>query len=171
MLLSSFQIVAVVFVAVYLGRWRIGVHRRNGQSWESLIARLQHGFNARELSEHFLWKEGLSATPEDTWERIKGPRGLWAMYKNAQVMLEMASFAAQHGDVNPMTLEALRSDAMQIRTCVLKAIAQYFVDRASESVRMNAFQAASMYTGMAARMRQLLQDHAEMTLPDFVAAM
>ena len=171
MLLSSVQIVAVVFVAVYLGRWRLGVHRRNGQSWESLIARLQNGCNARELSEHFLWKEGLSATPEETWERIKGPRGLWAMYKNAQVMLEMANFAAQHGDVNPMILEALRSDAMQIRTCVLKAIAQYFVNCASESVRMSAFHAASMYTGMAARMTQLLQDNAEMTLPDFVAAM
>ena len=171
MLLSSVQIVAVVFVALYLGRWRLGVHRRNGQSWESLIARLQQGCHARELSEHFLWKEGLSATPEEAWQKIKGPRGLWAMYKNAQVMLEMAHYAAQSGNVDPMVLETLRADAIQIRMCVLRAIAQYTFNHASEAVRMNAFHAASIYTGMAARTAQLLQDHAEMALPEFVAAM
>lgn len=171
MLLSSIQIVAIVFVAVYLGRWRMNVHRRNGESWDSLIARLRQGCNGRELSEHFLRKEGLSTSPEQTWDRINGPRGLWAMYKNAQVMLEMANFAAQHGDVNPIMLEALRGDAIQIRACVLKTLSQYAWNRASEVVRMNAFHAASMYTGMAARMTQLLQDHASMALPDFVAAM
>jgi hypothetical protein len=36
---------------------------------------------------------------------------------------------------------------------------------------MRAFRAASMYTGMAARMTQLLQDHAAAALPEFVAAM
>jgi hypothetical protein len=36
---------------------------------------------------------------------------------------------------------------------------------------VNAFRAASIYTSMAARMTQLLQDHAAVVLPDFVAAM
>jgi hypothetical protein len=36
---------------------------------------------------------------------------------------------------------------------------------------VNAFRAASMYTGMAARMTQLLQAHAAVMVPDFVAAM
>ena len=49
---------------------------------------------------------------------------------------------------------------MQIRVCVLTALAQYAFTHASEGVRVNAFRAASMYTGMAARMTQLLQDYA-----------
>jgi hypothetical protein len=171
MILSSFQIAAVLFVAFYLGRWRMGVKRRNGQSWESLIARLQHDCNARELSDHFLWKEGLSATPEETWKRLKGPRGLWAIYQNAGVMVEMAEFAARNSEIDGMLLETLRSDATQIRLCILKSLAQYAVNHANESVRMSAFRAASMYTGMAARMAQLLQDHAASALPEFVAAM
>jgi hypothetical protein len=94
------------------------------------------------------------------------------MYQNARVMLDLANFAARHSDsVDPMLLETLRSDAMQIRVCVLMALFQYAFSHASEGVRVNAFRAASMYTGMAARMTQLLQDHAAMALPDFVAAM
>jgi hypothetical protein len=65
----------------------------------------------------------------------------------------------------------LRSDAMQIRFCVLLAIGQYGFTQASEGVRINAYRAASMYTAMAARMTQLLQEHAAVMVPDFVAAM
>jgi RES domain-containing protein len=124
------------------------------------------------LSDHFLWKEGLNATPEDAWQRMEGPKGLWAMYQNARVMLEMADYAAKNSDeVDRLLLETLRSDAMQIRLCVLMALGQYAFSQASEGVRVNAFRAASMYTGMAARMTQLLQDHAAVIVPDFVAAM
>jgi len=124
------------------------------------------------LSEHFLWKEGLNATPEDAWQRMEGPKGLWAMYQNARVMLEMADYAAKNSEeVDRLLLETLRSDAMQIRLCVLTALCQYAFSQASEGVRVNAFRAASMYTGMAARMTQLLQDHAAVIVPDFVAAM
>ncbi len=63
-------------------------------------------------------------------------------------------------DVDRLLLETLRSDAMQIRLCVLMALAQTAFSQASEGVRINAFRAASMYTGMAARMTQLLQENA-----------
>jgi hypothetical protein len=60
---------------------------------------------------------------------------------------------------------------MQIRLCVLMALAQYGFSKASEGVRVNAFRAAALYSGMAARLTSLLQDHAAGILPDFVAAM
>ncbi|MGB0062966.1 MAG: hypothetical protein WBP85_00850, partial [Terracidiphilus sp.] len=81
---------------LYLARWRNSVQRRNSQTWETLLASLRPEWSARELSEQFLWKEGLSATPEDAWQRMDGPRGLWVMYQNARVMLEMADYAAKH---------------------------------------------------------------------------
>lgn len=172
MLLPLLQIAALACVAFYLGRWRAGVRRRNTQSWESLIARLRPDWSARELSDHFLWKEGVSATPEETWKRIQGAHGLWAIYQNARVMLDMSDFAFRNcTNVDRELIETLRSDAMQIRVCVLMALAQYAFSQASEGVRVNAFRAASMYTGMAARMTQLLQNNAAVMLPDFVAAM
>src|ERR1700758_3148370 len=172
MILLVLQIAAISIVAICLVRWRAGFRRRNVQSWESLIAGLRPDWSARELSDQFLWKEGLSATPEDTWTRMHGPHGLWVMYQNARVMLEMADYAMRNSDsVDRVLVETLRSDAMQIRVCVLMALAQYAFSHASEGVRVNAFRAASMYTGMAARMTQLLQESAAVLVPDFVAAM
>jgi hypothetical protein len=114
----------------------------------------------------------LSATPEDAWQRMEGPKGLWVMYQNARVMQEMAGFAAKNCEgVDRLLIETLYSDAMQIRVCVLTALGQYAFRHASEGVRVNAFRAASIYTGMAARMTQLLQENAAVMVPDFVAAM
>jgi hypothetical protein len=172
MILHVLQIAAIACTAYYLVRWRTNLQRRNRQSWDSLLARLRPDWSARELSDHFLWKEGLSATSEDAWQRMEGPKGLWVMYQNARVMMEMADFATKHSNsVDRLLLETLRSDAMQIRVCVLMALAQYAFTQASEGVRINAFRAAEMYTGMAARMTQFLQVQAAVIVPDFVAAM
>ena len=103
---------------------------------------------------------------------MEGPKGLWVIYQNARIMQEMADFAAKHCDtIDRLLVETLHSDAMQIRVCVLAALSQYAFRHASEGVRVNAFRAASIYTGMAARMTQLLQEHAAVMVPDFVAAM
>ncbi len=172
MIFPLLQIAAIAIVAIYLGRWRASVLRRNAQSWDSLVVRLRADWSARDLSDHFLWKEGLDATADETWTRIQGAHGLWAMYQNARVMLEMADYADRNCEsVDRELIEALRSDAMQIRVCVLMALTKYAFSQASEGVRVNAFRAALMYTGMAARMTRLLQENAAVVLPDFVAAM
>jgi hypothetical protein len=172
MILLLVEIAAIAAIAFYLGRWRSTVRRRNSETWETLLAKLRPDWSARELSENFLWREGLSATPEDAWQRMDGPKGLWVMHQNARVMLQMADYAARNCEgVDRLLIETLHSDAMQIRVCVLMALGQYAFTQASEGVRINAFRAASMYTGMAARMTTLLQDHAALMVPDFVAAM
>ncbi len=103
---------------------------------------------------------------------MEGPKGLWVMFQNARVMLAMADYADRNCEgVDRLLLETLRSDAMQIRVCVLMALAQYGFSQASEGVRVNAFRAATMYAAMAARLTQLLQEHAAVIVPDFVAAM
>ena len=176
MLLPLLQIAIVSALLVYFGKWRGNMRRRNTQSWDSLLRQLRSDWSARDLSEQFLWKEGLTATTNDIWQRLDGPRGLWAIYQNARVLLEMADYANRNmipgsTPIDPMILETLRSDAMQIRLCVLMALAQYALSQATEGVKVNAFRAANIYSGMAARMTVLLQEHAAVVLPDFVAAM
>jgi hypothetical protein len=172
MLYALVQIAIVAAAALYFALWRTRMRRRNAQSWDALLARLRPDWSARELSNHFLWEEGIEASPEDAWRRMEGPKGLWVMFKNAGVMMEMADFAAKHSSgVDPVAVATLRSDAMQIRFCVLMALGQYGFTQASEGVRVNAFRAASMYMSMAARMTSLLQEHAAGMVPNFVAAM
>jgi len=97
---------------------------------------------------------------------------LWLMYQNAQVMQEMADFASQNAaDVDRILIETLHSDAVQIRICVLMALLQYGFTAAGEGVRVYAFRTAGLYSGMAARMTQLLQEHYAGILPDFVESM
>ncbi len=171
MILTMLQIAAVAGVALYFAGWRLDTFRRNHQSWESLLARLQHGWNLKELSGHFPWKEGLCAAPDRTWNEIGGLRGIWAMYKNAGIMLQMADLAARHSGTDDDLLDRLRADATQIRMGALNALADYAIHQASESVRLRTFQVASAYTGMAAHMTEFLQANAEVALPSFVAAM
>jgi hypothetical protein len=172
MILTLLQISIVAALALYMVRWRKAARKRATQSWDSLLASLRPDWSARELSDQFLWKEDYKATPEDAWRRMEGPKGLWVMFQNARTMMAMADFADRNTTgVDKVLLETLRSDAMQIRLCVLMALAQYGFSQASEGVRVNAFRAASMYIGMAARLTQLLQENAAMVVPDFVAAM
>ena len=172
MILPLLQFAVIALIAIYLVRWRGRMRRRNVQSWDSLLARLRPDWSARELNDHFLWKEGLSATPEDAWQRMEGPLGLWVIFQNANVLVQMADYADRSSaSVDRLLLETLHSDALQIRVCVLMALVQYAFSYAGEGFRINAFRAASMYSGMAARMTRLLQENAAVVLPDYVAAM
>lgn len=172
MIFTLLQIAAVVVVAISLAQSRVCFRRRNAQTWESLVTRLQPGWSGHAIADHFLSREGLSSPPEEIWERMKGARGLWAMYHNAGVMLEMADYAARNSvSLNSELIASLRCDAMQIRVGALTALAQFALNNASDSVRFNAFHIASLYTGMAARMTQFLQENASALVPDFVAAM
>lgn len=172
MILLLLQLAVVALVAAYFIRWRRKNRRRTLQTWDSLLAQLRPDWSAREMSSNFLWKEGIDATPDDAWQRMEGPHGLLVMYQNARVLLEMADYASRNSSgVDPLVVATLRSDAMQIRLCVLMALCQYAFSQASEGVRINAFRAAQLYAAMAARMTQLLQEHAAVVVPDFVAAM
>ena len=172
MLFPLLQIAMIATVVFYLGQWQRRTRRRNAQTWDSLLSRLRPDWSARELGNHSLWQEALNATPEDAWMRMEGPRGMWAMYENAQVMLDMADYAARNSEsVDRMLLAALRSDAMQIRVCVFTALAQYAFSKASEGIHVNAFRTSSMYARMAAQLTEFLHESQPGMVPDFVAAM
>lgn len=176
MFLTVLQIAVVSGLVIYFIKWRGNMLKRSTQSWDSLLCQLRSDWSARDLGEQFLWKQGLNATTDDIWQRLDGPRGLWAMFQNARVLLQMADYANRNATpgstpIDPMVLETLRSDAMQLRLCVLMALGQYGLSQATAGVKVNAFRAADLYSSMAARMTILIQDHAAVVLPDFVAAM
>jgi hypothetical protein len=172
MIVPLMEIAVIAAAVLCFVRWKAAARRRKAQTWDSLVARLRSDWSARELTQHFLWREGLDATPNETWSRIRGAYGLWAMFQNAGVMVEMADFAARNCEtVDRELLETLRNDAVQIRICAITALGRYVFSHVNAAINVNAYRAASMYTGMAARMTQLLQESAGEILPDFVAAM
>ena len=79
------------------------------------------------------------------------------MYENAQVMLNMADYADRNSNsVDRELLATLRSDATQIRECVLIALSKQSGSKVSEGTRSNVSNATSIYTDMVARMAELM---------------
>jgi hypothetical protein len=172
MILPLLQIASIAALAICFYGWKAGLSRRNAQSWDSIVARLRLVSGTRSLGDQSIWNGNLNVTPEEKWQLISGVHGLWTMYENARVMLEMADYAARHGDsVDPKLLATLRSDAMQIRVCVLSALAKYAFGQATENICVNVSRAASMYTEMATRTTELLAMNGREMVPNFVPAM
>jgi hypothetical protein len=152
----SFFLFALAGIAVACtARWSVQVRRRNTQTWESLLARLQPGWNSPDWAES---AQNEPATPEERWNRVHGASGLCTMYQNARVMQEMADFAVRHNTGIDLTLLAeLRSDALQIRFLVLTALGEYALHQVNEGISGKAGRAASIYQEMSARMSGLLE--------------
>jgi hypothetical protein len=166
------SIAGLAGAVIYLARWRAAQRRRNAQSWESIVARLRPDWNAGEAGDPSFWKDGANGTLEEKWHRARGVEGLWAMYENARVMLEMADYALRNSaSVDRDLIAGLRHDAVQIRVFVFNALVRYAFSRVNESICANAARAAAIYAGMTARTAELLEGDFGRLAPNFVASM
>jgi hypothetical protein len=166
------QIAAITIAAFCLHAFKASLRRRNQQSWESIVARLRLDCSATRLGDRSVWNSDLRVTPEEKWQLCNGAKGLWAMYENASVMLEMADYAARNSDtVDREMLAALRSDAMQIRVSVLSALAKYAFSQVNESISANVAHAATMYSEMTERTAELLRVNGGELVPTFAPTM
>jgi hypothetical protein len=172
MFLPLLQIVAITIVAICFSIWRSAMRRRNAQSWDAIVARMRPDPRAKSLADESIWNGSMRVTPEEKWNLMRGAQGLWAIYENARVMLEMADYAAKNSNtVDLELLAALRSDAMQIRVCVITALAKYAFSQVNESICVNVTRAAAIYTDMTARTAELLKVNGCSMAQNFVPAM
>lgn len=150
-----FLFALIGIAAACIVRWGMQVRRRNAQTWNALIARLQPDWNSS------VWLdviENSDGSPEERWQRVHGASGLWIMYKNAKVMQEMADYAVRHNSgIDPSLLAELRSDALQIRMLVLYALTEYALHQVNEETWDKAGRAALTYRHMSKQMSELLQ--------------
>lgn len=175
MILPILSIAAAAVPAAYAIHWRRAQAVRRSADWDTIVARFRSNseFGFAEVSERYLYSPGIQATPEDIWPRINGAHGLWAMFTNAGVLMELADYASIHGGeaIPEMLLEELRSDALQLRLAVLIAIARYGFSRSGVSASVNAHRAACAYSAMLAHMTTLFQEHSALFFPRFLEAM
>lgn len=172
LLLSQIAVTVSLFAIVVI--WAIGQFKQQRtNSWDDLVGQLRvNEWGFEEISERYLYKSGITATPEDIWLRIEGAKGLWAMYQNASVLLKLADFAAQHSDsTNEALIAALRADALQIRLSVISALVKYAFSRSTVGASVNAHRAASMYSEMLFHMTTLFQEHSAQLFPRYLQAM
>ena len=173
MVLPLLQVLVTMLLIIYAGQWRRRETKKAGASWESIVARLQaNDWGLEDVSERYLYSGAITASTQDIRKKIKGARGLWAMYRNAPVLVQLADYAATHGEGVPEEiLESLRSDAFQIRICVLMALAQHVMSRSSVAASVNAHRATELYGAMLNRLTTLFQEHSTGLFPQYLQAM
>jgi hypothetical protein len=156
MILALLEFCLVISIAIYLGIWRVGVKRRQAQAWERLVEQLQANGFAPNLNER-AFAEEHAITPEIRERRIQDAHGLWSIYENARVMLDMAHYAAVNSPtIDRELLAELRRDAMQIRVCVMIELSRHAYTEASESTCANIARASAVYADMVSRMADLM---------------
>jgi hypothetical protein len=172
MILPLLQVILTALLIGYAGFWRRQQAKRRARTWNGIISQLRgNDWGIEEITERFLYKSEVQVTPKDVWQRIQGCKGLWAMYKNSPVLVQLADYAAEHGEsVDQAMLEGLRSDAFQIRLCVLLALGQYVFSASSIGASVNAHRAVSTYSAMLVRLTAFIQEYSTPLFPSYLDA-
>jgi hypothetical protein len=172
MILPLLQVILTALLIGYAGFWRRQQTKRRARTWNGIISQLRgNDWGIEEITERFLYKSEVQVTPKDVWQRIQGCKGLWAMYKNSPVLVQLADYAAEHGEsVDQAMLEGLRSDAFQIRLCVLLALGQYVFSASSIGASVNAHRAVSTYSAMLVRLTAFIQEYSTPLFPSYLDA-
>jgi hypothetical protein len=172
MILPLLQVILTALLIAYAAFWRRQQTKRRDKSWNGIISQLRgNDWGIEEITERFLYKSEVQVTPKDVWERIQGSKGLWAMYKNSPVLVQLADYAAEHGqNVDVEMLEGLRSDAFQIRLCVLLALGQYVLSSSSVGAAVNAHRAVATYSAMLVRLTAFIQEYSTPLFPSYLDA-
>jgi hypothetical protein len=170
-IISSVCVTGLVSYAVY---WRRNQAKRRAADWDSIVSRLRSNseFGFSEITNRYLYSDEINATPADIWQRIDGANGLWAMFTNAGVLMQLADYATEHGqDVPEQLIEELRSDALQLRIAVLISLTKYACSRSGVAASVHAHRAATAYGSLLAHMTMLFQEHSALFFPRFLESM
>jgi hypothetical protein len=174
-MLPLIQVLLTAVMLAYAGYWRRRQSKRRSETWDDIVSKLRpNDWGYESVAHRYLYSDQVNATPEDIWPRISGAKGLWAMYVNAPVLVQLADYASEHGDgtqIPEELLEGIRTDAFHIRMCVLMALAQHVFSRSSVAARVSAHRATVAYTAMLARITATFQDHSTLLFPKFLDAM
>jgi hypothetical protein len=172
MILPLLQVILTALLVGYAGFWRRQQMKRRARTWDGIISQLHcNDWGIEEITERFLYKSEVQVTTKDVWQRIQGCKGLWAMYKNSPLLVQLADYAAEHGEgVDEAMLESLRSDAFQIRLSVLLALGQYVFSASSVGASVNAHRAVATYSAMLVRLTAFIQEYSTTLFPSYLDA-
>ena len=172
MSLSLLQVILTAVLIAYAAFWRWQQARRRAHTWNAIIGQLRgNDWGIEDISERFLFKSGIQVTADEVWQRISGCKGLWAMYKNCPVLIQLADYAAEHGTgVDHEMLASLRKDAIQIRICVLLALGQYVFSATSVGASQNAHRAVAAYSTMMVTLTSFIQEYSSPLFPSYLDA-
>ena len=172
MLLSLIQVVVAVLLISYAAFWRRQQVKRHRKNWHEIVNQLQgNDWGLEEITEKYLYKGGIRATTEDIWIASPVATDSWRCIKMHPCWCSLPTMPPHHGEgVDQAMLETLRSDAFQIRLCVMLALAQHVMSASSVGAAVNAHRATTTYSEMLASLTAFIQEHSASLFPSYLDA-
>jgi hypothetical protein len=147
--------------------WKTRARREEG-SWEELLARLLPVSRAgiEEVAAAFLDPTGQEfdprraerhLEPRDIWDFIGGIEGLKVMRRNAEVLIDLASYVSRWNPEALVVAEQLRLDANEIKTALSRVHSARRRGRLAASFSIQASRAAAAYYLMTQRVCALYE--------------
>lgn len=171
---SVLPILLVFIISLYAfaaARWGLRRRRSSRMDWNSLVSRIRSNGHVEDIVPGFRWSQAHTFSREDLWKRLDGAQGLWNIYHNAGIYVQLADFARASGASIPENIiEELHSDALQLRVCVLLALSQYVMSRSVAS-SIHCGKALTLYCGIASRLTSTFQNFRPELFPDLMQAM
>jgi hypothetical protein len=162
--------------------WTLRIHaRREETSWDELLGRLVPVSRAgvQEVAAAFLnptvqeldpRRVERHLEPRDIWDLIGGIEGLKTMRRNADVLIDLASYVHRWNPEAAIVAEQLRLDAGEIKNALSRIERARRRGRLAASFSIQASRAAAAYYLMTQRVCALYAISQEGLLPQLKAA-
>lgn len=133
-------------------------------SWEALAAAIRPNAAIHDALDYIRQDSSEEINYQPNWSGI---RNLMDLYHNAGIYAKLADYASQHASgIPPSVIEALYTEAMQIRLLALSAILSRFTCRIV-SCRLNSYRALELYEGMTQHITALFQENCPVLMPEW----
>jgi len=157
--------------AVYLvWQWAVA-RKRNRAGWDEIVSRLKSDGSARGLSASERSGTELHPGMLARGQRALRARGLWVLYANTGVLVELADYAARNGTPEKQaTVDALRTEAALLRLNLLACAGSLVLHAAEERIDHHTLRAEQAYAELEVCLTDLVEQQAPDLLPSLVAA-
>lgn len=156
---------AVIALALLFGAIHtlVSLRRQRSKEWEEILNGIvQPGVRLSQLSYDSIFSSGMECPIDEVCERIDGPRGVWAIFKNAGIFLEAMTYVETHGESNrrlQQTIGQLREEARRLRFIALLVFLRCLVTSRHKGVSLAVGETARAYTALVSQLSLAINDH------------
>jgi len=157
----QFALALTLFIGAI--RLQVSISRQRSKEWEQILAGIaQLDGCLSQLSHGSIFSGGLDCPVDEVWDRIGGKRGIWAIFRNAGVLLEAMNYMEKIGEPNPRllrTIGQLRKEGRHVRIVASVAFLKCLLTFPGRSACFAAGETASEYIALVAQTSLAISDN------------
>jgi len=163
MLWIILQVALAAALLVGAFRLQVSLHRQRSREWSQILAGLsQSGGSLSQLSYGSIFSAGLDCPVAEVWDKIDGTRGLWAIFRNAGVLLEALNYMESDCETSPSFLQLIghiRENGRRVRIAAAVGLLKSLLSTPRQRPVLTAGEIAAVYIALVAEMSLAISDN------------